>query len=72
LLSKLLISNWSMKEKNFSLDIRRLLNDTDFKMTSEANSIRAKGFWYECSKEEVEKSMNQFSWDLKFTNYLGY
>lgn len=66
ILSRLLVLQWCLKEKNFLLDIRRLLNDTDFKLGSEANSIRAKGGWYSDMASEVATKINQYAWGLKF------
>jgi len=71
ILAKLLTAHWAMKEKNFQLDIRRLLNDNDFKMGSEANSIRAKVNWYDEMREEAEKLMNQYAWNMKFAAQQG-
>jgi len=71
ILSVWLVSYWTKKEKNFQLDIRRLLNDNDFKMGSEANSIRAKVNWYDETREEAEKLMNQYGWNMKFAAQQG-
>lgn len=65
ILARLLVLCWTEKEKNFLLDIRRLLGDTDFKLPSEANSIRAKGEWYNDMKSEINKKMMKYSWDLQ-------
>lgn len=65
ILARLTVLCWVEKEKNFLLDIRRLLGDTDFKLPSEANSVRAKGGWYSDVKSEINKKMNQYAWDLK-------
>jgi hypothetical protein len=66
ILSRLLVLQWCQKEKNFLLDIRRLLNDTDFHLGSEANSIRAKDGWYSNMASEVATKMNQYAWGLQF------
>jgi hypothetical protein len=62
ILSKFLVGCWAEKEKNFLLDIRRLLNDTDFKLSSEAPNINAKGNWFYNMREQAEKQMMQDSW----------
>lgn len=69
IIARLIVVCWSEKEKNFLLDIRRLLGDTDFKLISEANSLRAKSDWYNTMREEVDKKMNQYSWALRFKNW---
>jgi hypothetical protein len=66
ILGQLLVLKWSEKEKNFLLDIRRLLNDTDFKLHDSSSATNSKVNWYSNIREECEKTMNQFSWDLKF------
>lgn len=64
ILSSLLVQCWAEKEKNFLLDIRRLLNDTDFKLSAESTTIREKGNWYNSIRENVLQEMKQYSWDL--------
>lgn len=64
ILSSLLVQCWAEKEKNFLLDIRRLLNDTDFKLSAESTTIREKGGWYNSIRENSEQAMKQYSWDL--------
>lgn len=54
---------WMEKEKNFLLDIRRLLLDSDFKLSSEANSVRSKLSWFESHREHCDKLMQQHSWN---------
>ena len=71
ILSRFLTSNWAMKEKNFQLDIRRLLNDNDFKLGSEANSVRSKVNWYDEMREECAKLMNDYAWTQKFITQQG-
>ena len=71
ILSKLLVVCWGEKEKNYLLDIRRLLNDTDFKLYSEANSIRAKTGWYNDMREDASKLANQYAWNLKMSETLS-
>ena len=64
ILAALLVLQWAEKEKNFLLDIRRLVNDKDFKMYAESNSMRDKGNWYYSLREETEKMMKDYSWKL--------
>jgi hypothetical protein len=67
ILSALLVLSWAEKEKNFLLDIRRLVNDKDFKMYSESGSMRDKGNWYASLREETEKMMLNYSWRRHMT-----
>lgn len=64
ILSMLWVVNWAEKEKNHLLDIRRLLNDTDFRLTAEAPTMNAKGNWYITMREEATAAMKQYSWSL--------
>lgn len=59
-----LVRCWGEKEKNFLMDIRRLLQDTDFKLISEANSTNSKTNWFATIREEAEKEMNNYAWDV--------
>jgi hypothetical protein len=70
ILSKLTVLSWMEKEKNFLLDIRRVLQDTDFKLGSEANSVRAKMEWFYNAQESVDKLMQQYSWSSLSNNYF--
>lgn len=62
ILSLFLVKAWAEKERNFLLDIRRLINDKDFKLISEANSLKEKNNWYISIREEAEKKMQLLSW----------
>lgn len=64
ILSGLLVQAWSEKEKNFLLDIRRLLQDTDFKLGNEATNINAKGNWFAGIREKNETDMKKYAWDV--------
>lgn len=64
ILSMLWIVNWAEREKNHLLDIRRLLSDTDFKMSAESTTITAKSGWYIAMREEATAAMKQYSWSL--------
>jgi hypothetical protein len=39
-----------------------LINDKDFKLISEANSLKEKNNWYISIREEAEKKMQLLSW----------
>jgi hypothetical protein len=66
ILSLFLVKEWAGKENNFLPDIRRLVSDKDFKLISEANSLKEKSNWYTMLREEAEKKMNAYSWQLSF------
>lgn len=64
ILSGLLVQAWSEKEKNFLLDIRRLLQDTDFKLGNESTNINAKGNWFASIREKNDNDMKKYAWDV--------
>lgn len=64
ILSGLLVQCWSEKEKNFLLDIRRLLNDTDYKMGVESSNITSKGNWFAGIREKNDSDMQKYAWDV--------
>lgn len=72
ILAKILVVNWAEKEKNFLLDIRRLLGDTDFKLNDASSSNRSKSNWYESMREESEMLMNQYGYNVKFNSSLYF
>lgn len=63
---------WVEKEKNFVLDIRNLLTDTDFKVYSQANSVRAKGDWFKGVQEELDDLIGKLGWDMRGTRKGGF
>lgn len=69
-LGQILISKWALQERNFLLDVRRLLNDTDFKLNDNASATNSKVKWYDALREEADKSMNQHAWDLEYRHVL--
>jgi len=70
ILGQLLVCKWALQERNFLLDVRRLLNDTDFKLNDNASATNSKVKWYDALREEAEKSMNQHAWDLQYRHVL--
>ena len=71
ILSMLLVACWGEKEKNYLLDIRRLMNDTEYRMGSEAFSIKAKNGWFQSMMEDAFKLMNETSWNSFFKQRMG-
>lgn len=67
LLAQWLMVCWSEYIQNNRLDIDRLLNDTEFKLTSSASSTQAKTAWFIVNRETVEKKMLQYAWEAKIT-----
>lgn len=74
LLARATVISWADKERNFLLDIRNLLNDTDFQLHSPAASLRAKTDWVKELRLEIFNLQNKLDWDLRNQNrsYYGY
>lgn len=63
---------WAERNKNFILEIRNLLNDTDFNLHSPGSTTTSKVEWYNNLKWEVDELTCSLSWDVS-TNYRrGY
>lgn len=67
LLAQWVMVCWSEYIRNNRLDIDRLLNDTEFKLTSSASSTQSKTVWFIVNRETVEKKMLQYAWEAKIT-----
>lgn len=65
MLARATVISWADKEKNFLLDIRNLLNDTDFKLHSPANSTKSKVEWVADLRNEIFNLQNKLSWDMR-------
>ena len=64
ILSRALVLNWATDEQNFLLDIKNVLTDTDFKVYSPANSVRAKVEWKKSIEYEFNTLTNNLAWEL--------
>lgn len=71
ILANALLLAWAENEKNFLLDIRNLLTDTDFKLYSPANSVRAKVDWVEGIRKDFDTQTNKLCWDLYSRSFTG-
>lgn len=71
ILSRALVLNWATDEQNFLLDIKNVLTDTDFKLYSPANSVRAKVEWKKTIEYEFDTLKNNLGWELYSRKYHG-
>lgn len=65
ILARCMVIAWADKEQNFMLDIRNLLNDTDFKLHSPANSLKSKREWVNDLRFEIYTLQTKLDWDLR-------
>ena len=71
ILSRALVLNWATDEQNFLLDIKNVLTDTDFKIYSPANSIRAKVEWKKSIEYEFDTLKTNLGWELFSRKHHG-
>lgn len=71
IMARALVLCWAENEKNFVLEIRNLLTDTDFKIYSPANSIKAKVEWVKQLRFDFDTMTNKLGWDLFDRKYHG-
>lgn len=67
ILSQWLMVCWAQYVQNNRSDIDRLLGDTDFKLTSNANTTNSKTSWFIVDRETVMKHMMNYSWECEKT-----
>lgn len=72
LLARATVISWADKEKNFLLDIRNFLTDTDFKRGSNASALKSKIEWVKDLRSEHFNLQNKLDWDLRSQNRGGY
>lgn len=72
LLARATVISWASKEKNFLLDIRNLLTDTDFKLHASSSVLKSKISWLEDLRFEFYNLQNKLDWDLRNQNRSWY
>ncbi len=70
IIARALILEWAEKEKNSVLEIRNILTDTDFKIYSPANSIKAKVDWVKDLRFQFDNFQTKLGW-LAFGSVRG-
>lgn len=68
ILARLLIKAWGEEERNLLLDIRNLMQDTDFKIMGNDRILRAKNAWIDQLDSEVLQLQNKLAWNIRFMN----
>ena len=53
ILARLLVKAWAESERNLLMDIRNVLQDSDFKLTSNANILKSKNNWVDQLDSEI-------------------
>lgn len=66
ILSRLLVKSWAEEERNLLLDIRNIMQDSDFKLTSNDRILKAKNEWVDQLDWEVMQYQNRLAWIIRF------
>lgn len=67
ILARLLVRAWGEEERNLLLDIRNILQDTDFKLTPNNRILDSKNAWIDQLDAEVFQLQNRLAWTIRFT-----
>lgn len=66
ILARLLVKSWAEGERNLLLDIRNLMQDSDFKITGNDRILNSKNKWVDQLDSEVLQLQNKLSWNIRF------
>lgn len=66
ILARLLVKSWAESERNLLMDIRNILQDSDFKLTSNARILESKNKWIDQLEWEVLQYQNRLAWNIRF------
>ena len=64
ILARTTVQAWAEQNKNFILEIRNILTDTDFKLYSPANVTNSKVNWVDKMRREVATIQTKLCWNL--------
>ena len=67
ILARLLVRSWAEEERNMVLDIRNLMQDSDFKLMSNDRILNSKNNWIDQLDNEVFQMQNRLAWTVRFT-----
>lgn len=71
ILARALVISWAEKNKNFILEIRNVLTDTDFKIYSPANAIKSKIDWVKNLIWELDTLQTKLAWDVRSVSHYS-
>ena len=66
ILARLLVKAWGEEERNLLLDIRNLMQDSDFKIMSNDRILKAKNEWVDQLDSEIYNYQNRLAWQIRF------
>lgn len=68
ILARLLVKAWGEEERNWLLDIRNIMQDSDFKIMSNDKILRSKNEWIDQLDAEIYNYQNRLAWQIRFMN----
>ena len=74
ILARLLVKSWAEEERNMLLDIRNIMQDSDFKLTSNDRTLNSKNAWVDQLDSEILQYQNRLAWMIRFmygSNTIG-
>lgn len=66
ILARLLVKAWGEEERNLLLDIRNIMQDSDFKIMSNDKILRSKNEWIDQLDAEIYNYQNRLAWQIRF------
>lgn len=68
ILARLLVKAWAEEERNLLLDIRNIMQDSDFKITGNDKILHSKNEWVDQLDTEILQLQNKLAWNIRFMN----
>lgn len=68
ILARLLVKAWAENERNLLLDIRNIMQDSDFKITGNDRILKSKNLWVDQLDTEIMQLQNKLAWNIRFMN----
>lgn len=66
ILARLLVKSWAEEERNMLLDIRNIMQDSDFKLKGNDGVLKSKNAWIDQLDTEVLQLQNKLAWNIRF------
>lgn len=68
ILARLLVKSWAEEERNLLLEIRGIMQDSDFKLLSSDRILKSKNEWVNQLDSEIYNYQNRLAWQIRFMN----
>ena len=66
ILARLLVKAWAEEERNLLLDIRNIMQDSDFKLNGNDRVLNSKNKWVDSLDTEILQFQNKLAWNIRF------